>query len=125
MFEPHQGETLYEAWARFKDLLHKVPHHGINLWLLVLILYDHVDYHTKRTIDRAAGGRLRDKDAEESWAIIEELAADNQELWEFNHTIKAAINSISTPGGTNQISDELLANLRQKLTTLRKGKRDP
>ncbi|GJS51203.1 hypothetical protein Tco_0624565 [Tanacetum coccineum] len=26
-------ESLSEAWTRFKDLLHKVPHHGINLWL--------------------------------------------------------------------------------------------
>ena len=66
MFQQRQGETFYEAWTRYKDLLQKVPHHGINLWLLVQIFYDHVDFHTKRTIDRAAGGRLRDKNAEES-----------------------------------------------------------
>ncbi|GJZ87348.1 hypothetical protein Tco_0658958 [Tanacetum coccineum] len=27
------GESLSEAWTRFKDLLQKVPHHGIDLWL--------------------------------------------------------------------------------------------
>ncbi|GJT55782.1 MAK10-like protein [Tanacetum coccineum] len=37
----HQGETLSEAWTRFKNLLQKVPHHGIDLWLLVQIFYDH------------------------------------------------------------------------------------
>jgi hypothetical protein len=115
MFEQQQGETFYEAWARFKDLLHKVPHHGINLWLLVQIFYDHVDYHTKRTIDRAAGGKLRDKNADESWAVIEELATDNQEMWEFNHTIKAAINAVSTSGGTPEIPDELLCKLEAKV----------
>ena len=35
MFQQRQGESLYEAWTRFKDLLHKVPHHGIDLWLQV------------------------------------------------------------------------------------------
>ncbi|GJR90433.1 zinc finger, CCHC-type containing protein [Tanacetum coccineum] len=33
MFQQHQGESLSEAWNRFKDFLHKVPHHGIDIWL--------------------------------------------------------------------------------------------
>ncbi|GJZ13887.1 zinc finger, CCHC-type containing protein [Tanacetum coccineum] len=35
MFQQHQRESLFEAWTRFKDLLQKVPHHGIDLWLQV------------------------------------------------------------------------------------------
>ncbi|GJV87209.1 zinc finger, CCHC-type containing protein [Tanacetum coccineum] len=35
MFQQHQGESLSEAWTYFKDLLQKVPHHGIDLWLKV------------------------------------------------------------------------------------------
>ncbi|GKF54138.1 zinc finger, CCHC-type containing protein, partial [Tanacetum coccineum] len=33
MFQQHHGESLFEAWSLFKDLLQKVPHHGIDLWL--------------------------------------------------------------------------------------------
>ncbi|GJS21462.1 zinc finger, CCHC-type containing protein [Tanacetum coccineum] len=33
MFQQHHEESLSEAWTRFKDLLQKVPHHGIDLWL--------------------------------------------------------------------------------------------
>ncbi|GKD24434.1 zinc finger, CCHC-type containing protein [Tanacetum coccineum] len=33
MFQQHHGESLSEAWTRFKDLLQKVPHHGIDRWL--------------------------------------------------------------------------------------------
>ncbi|GJT14961.1 zinc finger, CCHC-type containing protein [Tanacetum coccineum] len=33
IFQQHHGESLSEAWTRFKDLLQKVPHHGIDLWL--------------------------------------------------------------------------------------------
>ncbi|GJY77897.1 zinc finger, CCHC-type containing protein [Tanacetum coccineum] len=31
MFQQHHGESLSEAWTRFKDLLQNVPHHGIDL----------------------------------------------------------------------------------------------
>ncbi|GKB08247.1 zinc finger, CCHC-type containing protein [Tanacetum coccineum] len=74
MFQQHQGESLSEASTRFKDLLQKVPHHGINLWLQIQIFYDHVSFHLKHEIDRAVGGKLHDKNAEESWEIIENLA---------------------------------------------------
>ncbi|GKD47371.1 zinc finger, CCHC-type containing protein [Tanacetum coccineum] len=66
MFQQHQGESLSEAWTRFKDLQQKVPHHGIDLWLQVQIFYDHVNPVTIRTIDQSAGGKLRDLNAEES-----------------------------------------------------------
>ncbi|GJT17521.1 zinc finger, CCHC-type containing protein [Tanacetum coccineum] len=51
MFQQHQRESLPEAWTRFKDLLQKVPHYGIDLWLKVQIFYDHVNPATRRTID--------------------------------------------------------------------------
>ncbi|GKD02315.1 zinc finger, CCHC-type containing protein [Tanacetum coccineum] len=35
MFQQHQGESLSEAWTCFKDLLQKVPYHGIDRWLLI------------------------------------------------------------------------------------------
>ncbi|GJZ11918.1 zinc finger, CCHC-type containing protein [Tanacetum coccineum] len=60
MFQEHHGEYLSKAWTRFKDLLQKVPHHGIDLWLQVQKFYDHVNPVTRRSIDQSAGGKLRD-----------------------------------------------------------------
>ncbi|GJZ03224.1 hypothetical protein Tco_0521185 [Tanacetum coccineum] len=74
------GESLSEAWTRFKDLLQKVPHHGIDLWLQVQIFYDHVNPATRRIIDQSAGGKLRDKKAKESWALLEDLALYDNEI---------------------------------------------
>ncbi|GJY08648.1 zinc finger, CCHC-type containing protein [Tanacetum coccineum] len=74
MFQQHQVESLSKAWTRFKDLLQKVPHHGIDLWLQVQIFYDHVNPVTRRTIDQSVSGKLRDKNAKESWALLEDLA---------------------------------------------------
>ncbi|GJZ57368.1 zinc finger, CCHC-type containing protein [Tanacetum coccineum] len=47
MFQQHQGESLSEAWTRFKDLLQKVPHHGIDRWLQIQIFYDHINFLLK------------------------------------------------------------------------------
>ncbi|GKD60102.1 zinc finger, CCHC-type containing protein [Tanacetum coccineum] len=47
MFQQHHGESLSEAWTHFKNLLQKVPHHGIDLWLQVQIFYDHVNPVTR------------------------------------------------------------------------------
>ncbi|GJU16233.1 hypothetical protein Tco_1144199 [Tanacetum coccineum] len=60
MFQQHQGESLSEAWTRFKDLLLKVPHHGLDLWLQVQIIYNHVDYINQMAIDYAAD-RLKEE----------------------------------------------------------------
>ncbi|GJU51122.1 zinc finger, CCHC-type containing protein [Tanacetum coccineum] len=85
MFQQHHGESLSEAWTRFKDLLQKVPHHGIDLWLQIQIFYDRIDDSLKRTIDFAAGGQLRRMSAERAWIAIEELAQYEDEGW--NNTV--------------------------------------
>ncbi|GJZ66357.1 zinc finger, CCHC-type containing protein [Tanacetum coccineum] len=74
MFQQHQGESLSEAWTRFKELLQKVPHRSIDLWLQVQIFYDHVTPVIRRTIDQSAGGKLRDRNANKLWALLEDLA---------------------------------------------------
>ncbi|GJS33852.1 zinc finger, CCHC-type containing protein [Tanacetum coccineum] len=51
MLQQHHGESLSEAWTRFKDLLPKVSYHGIDLWLHIQIFYDHVNPVTRQTID--------------------------------------------------------------------------
>ncbi|GKC93794.1 hypothetical protein Tco_1159236 [Tanacetum coccineum] len=52
MFQQHHGESLFEAWTRFKDLLQKVPYHGIDLWLQAILedlaLYDNGSWNDPR-----------------------------------------------------------------------------
>nr|GEW21464.1 MAK10-like protein [Tanacetum cinerariifolium] len=75
------GSLKLDAWTRFKDLLQKVPHHGIDLWLQVQIFYDHVNPITRRTINQSTGGKLRDHNTKESWALLEDLALYDSESW--------------------------------------------
>ncbi|GKC84393.1 MAK10-like protein [Tanacetum coccineum] len=48
MFPQHHRESISEAWTRFKELLQKVPHHGIDLWLQDLALYNNESWNDPR-----------------------------------------------------------------------------
>ncbi|GJS25599.1 hypothetical protein Tco_0454231 [Tanacetum coccineum] len=45
----------------------------------IQIFYDHASIHLKSEIDRKGGGKLHDKNAEESWEIIENLTLYDHE----------------------------------------------
>ncbi|GJZ68787.1 zinc finger, CCHC-type containing protein [Tanacetum coccineum] len=108
MFQQHHGESLSEAWTHFKDLLQKVPHHGIDLWLQVQIFYDHVNPVTRRTIDQSAGGKLRDLNAEESWALLEDLALYDNESWNDPRDFAKPVKAIALPQDVPSTSDRRL-----------------
>ncbi|GJY47333.1 hypothetical protein Tco_0436396 [Tanacetum coccineum] len=97
MFQQHHGESLSEEWTRFNDLLQKVPHHGIDLRLQIQIFYDHVSFPLKREIDHAAGGKLRDKSAKESWEIIENLALYDHKSWNDPRDFAKPVKAITLP----------------------------
>ncbi|GKE13894.1 hypothetical protein Tco_1421471 [Tanacetum coccineum] len=115
MFQQHQGESLSDAWTRFNDLLQKVTHHGINLWLLIQIFYDHVDYTTQMGIDYAGGGRLRKLRPDEAWATIEELAQYEDEGWN-----DAVIPEEVSLDYENPDIEQLLGIMERKVDTLMK-----
>ncbi|GKE79171.1 hypothetical protein Tco_1545291 [Tanacetum coccineum] len=97
IFQQHQGESLYEAWNRFKDLLQKVPHYSIDLWLKVQIFYDHVNPAKRRTIDQSDDGKLHDRNAEESWALLEDLTLYDNKSWNDPRDFANPVKEISLP----------------------------
>lgn len=125
MFQQRQGESLYEAWTRFKDLLHKVPHHGIDLWLQVQIFYDHVNLSTKQSIDQAASGKLSDLTAEESWGTIEDLDLYDNESWNDPRELPKTIKAISFPPINSQTSDCRMLELEDQVKFLMSSYENP
>ncbi|GKA45757.1 MAK10-like protein [Tanacetum coccineum] len=118
MFQQHHGESLSEAWTRFKDLLQKVPHHGIDLWLQVQIFYDHVNPVKRRTIDQSAGGKLRDHNAEESWALLEDLALYDNKSWNDPRDFAKPVKAIALPQDVPSTSDHRLIELENQVQRL-------
>ncbi|GKA86128.1 MAK10-like protein [Tanacetum coccineum] len=125
MFQQHHGKSLFEAWTRFKDLLQKVPHHGIDLWLQVQIFYDHVNPVTRRTIDQSAGGKLRDRNAEESWALLEDLTLYDNESWNNPRDLAKPIKAIALPQDVPSTSDRRLIELENQVQRLMEAHRAP
>ncbi|GKF00558.1 hypothetical protein Tco_0023908 [Tanacetum coccineum] len=121
MFQQHQGESLSEAWTRFKDLLQKVPHHGIDRWLQINIFYDHVFFHLKCEIDHAVGSKLRDKNADESWEIIENLALYKHEGWNDSKDFIKPVKAISTSQNTSKNPKRRLLELEDQTNFLLKA----
>ncbi|GKD58261.1 hypothetical protein Tco_1295770 [Tanacetum coccineum] len=96
----------------------KVSHHGINLWLQVQIFYDHVTLVTRRTIDESASGKFRDRNAKESWALLEDLALYDNESWNDPRDFAKPVNSISLPQDVPSTSDCRLIKLENQVQRL-------
>ncbi|GJW38896.1 hypothetical protein Tco_0064741 [Tanacetum coccineum] len=111
-------QSLSEAWTRFKDLLQKVPHHGIDLWLQVQFFYDHANPISRRTIDQSACGKLRDLNPEESWAILEDLALYDNESWNDPWDFVKPIKAIALPQDVLSTSDRRLIKLENQVQCL-------
>ncbi|KAJ9542252.1 hypothetical protein OSB04_028758 [Centaurea solstitialis] len=67
-------ETLYEAWERYKHMLKKCPHDGLNEWMIIQTFFGGFHPQYKNDITAAAGGALMDKSYDEVVALIDNLA---------------------------------------------------
>ncbi|GJW62449.1 MAK10-like protein [Tanacetum coccineum] len=115
---PGRRESLSNAWTRFKDLLQKVPHHGIDLWFQVQIFYDHFNPVTRRTIDQSAGGKLCDLNTEESWALLEDLSLYENESWNDPMEFAKQFKAITLPQDVSSTSDHRLIELESQFQCL-------
>ncbi|GJU07525.1 MAK10-like protein [Tanacetum coccineum] len=93
MFQQHHGESLSEAWTRFKGLLQKVPHHGIDLW-------------------------LRDLNTEESWALLEDIALYDNESWNDPRDFAKPVKATTLPHDVPSTSDRRLIELENQVQRL-------
>ncbi|GKC43400.1 hypothetical protein Tco_1061122 [Tanacetum coccineum] len=116
MFQQHHDESLSEAWTRFKDLLHKVPHHGIDIWLQIQIFYDHVSFPLNQEIDHATGGKLCDKITKESREIIENLALHDHESLNDPRDFAKPVKASTLPQDVPKTSDRQLFELEDQIS---------
>ncbi|XP_070008016.1 uncharacterized protein [Nicotiana sylvestris] len=70
------NETTFEAWERYKKIMRKCQHNGIELWMQLQDFWDGLTPPTRRTLNTAIGGPLMKKTPEEIVAILDELFED-------------------------------------------------
>ncbi|GJV98220.1 hypothetical protein Tco_1553472 [Tanacetum coccineum] len=84
----------------------------------VQIFYDHVNPAIRQTINQAAGGKLRDKNAEESWALLEDLALYDNESWNDPRDFAKPVKEISLPQDVLSTFDRRLIELENQVQCL-------
>jgi len=101
-FTQKDGESLYDAWERIKEMLKLFPYHGIEKWLIVHTFYNGLSYTTKMTVDAAVGGALMNKNYTEAHALIEDMA-QNHYQWTIERSITDS-SPFKKEVGINEIS---------------------
>ncbi|CAM8905954.1 unnamed protein product [Rhodiola kirilowii] len=54
-FRSIDGETLYDAWERYKELTRMCPHHNLEQWQIIDTFYQGIDQGMRTLINQAAG----------------------------------------------------------------------
>ncbi|GJR93871.1 hypothetical protein Tco_0266045 [Tanacetum coccineum] len=73
---------------------------------------------SRRTIDQADGGKLCDHNAEESWALLEDLTLYDNESWNDPRDIAKPIKEIALPQYVSSTSDHRLIELKNQVQRL-------
>ncbi|XP_052177527.1 uncharacterized protein LOC127791584 [Diospyros lotus] len=76
-FVQFDGESLYEASERFKELQRRCPHYGLPNSLIVQTFYNGLSHLVRITIDAVARGALMGKSTEDACELLEEMASNN------------------------------------------------
>ncbi|GJY29549.1 hypothetical protein Tco_0405316, partial [Tanacetum coccineum] len=71
-----------------------------------------------RTIDQSAGGKLRDLNAEESWALLEDLALYDNKSWNDPRDFAKSVKAIALPQDVPSTSDYRLIELENQVQRL-------
>ncbi|KAJ9542012.1 hypothetical protein OSB04_028518 [Centaurea solstitialis] len=76
-FQQQDGETISEAWERFKHLLNSCPSHELNKSEQVQTFYSGLAYSSRATLDSSAGGVFMCKTPTEGYKLLEDMLIHN------------------------------------------------
>ncbi|KAL0324572.1 UNVERIFIED_CONTAM: hypothetical protein Scaly_2424300 [Sesamum calycinum] len=99
------GESLYEYWERFKELVASYPHHQFTKSLLIQYFYEGLSRMDRRMVDAASRGALIDKTPYEAQHLISTMA-ENYKQYGY-HTDRGAprVNEVSTNHLVEKLSE--------------------
>ncbi|GJU53327.1 retrovirus-related pol polyprotein from transposon TNT 1-94, partial [Tanacetum coccineum] len=107
---PMKEELYVSQLDRFVD-----PHHLDKIYHLKKALYGLKQApRAWRTIDQLVDGKLHDKNSEESWALIEDLAHYDNETWNDPTDFAKSVKAISLPQDVPIASDLRLVELENQ-----------
>ncbi|XP_070044570.1 uncharacterized protein [Nicotiana tomentosiformis] len=79
-FSQGEGETVFEAWEIFSELLRRCPHNGLEQWMQLQYFWDGLNPLSRRLMNSAVVGPLLKKTPKEIVTLLNELS-EYAEQW--------------------------------------------
>ena len=87
-----EGESFYEKWDRYKEILCKCPHHSLPKWMQAYHFYNGLNGTTRTLLDALDGRVLMRKSEDESYQLLENMDINNCQWPSERATLKKPIN---------------------------------
>ncbi|KAK4852583.1 hypothetical protein QYF36_025237 [Acer negundo] len=127
-FTPKLGETLYQCWERYNELLNSCPHHGFETRRLVSHFYEGLTPQCRKMVEMMCNGECSDKDPKEALEFLD-LMAKNAQNWDTtgNHEAPSKAQLSTSSGGMYNLKEEddlqaRFASLARKVKALEQKK---
>lgn len=78
-FSQGEGETVFEARERFKELLRRCPHDGMQQWMQLQDFWGGLNPSSRKLLNSAVAGPLMKKTPEEIVTLLNELSKDAEQ----------------------------------------------
>nr|GEU54100.1 MAK10-like protein [Tanacetum cinerariifolium] len=118
---PLRSDTIrisIQSMDSFQGLTPKSPSSWHRSLAPSLNFYDHINPVTRQTIDQSAGGKFRDLNPKESWAILEDLAIYDNKSWNDPRDFAKPVKEIALPQDVPSTSDRRLIGLENQVQRL-------
>ena len=122
-FYEKPGEPFNVVWERYKDLLHAIPHHGLDVGQICANFHQGLSSNNKQYIQMMCAREFYDKSAREAIQFFD-MIVENARTWETNTFVDTTkVHSTTTGGGIYHLreNDDLqakIANLTRKLEAI-------
>ena len=122
-FSEKPSEPFVIVWERYKDLLHAIPHHGLDVGQVCDYFHQGISLNNKQYIQMMCAGEFYEKSAREAIQFFNTIA-ENARTWETNTSVDIdKVHSTPTGGGIHHLreNDDLqakIANLTRKLEAI-------
>ena len=73
-FSEKPGKCFATIWERYKELLHAIPHHGLNIGQIVAYFHQGLSLYSKQYIQMMSGGQFYEKSLKEVVQCFDTIA---------------------------------------------------
>ena len=119
-FSEKLGEPFAVVWERYKDLLHALSHHGLDVGKICAYFHQGLSLNNKQYIQMMCAGEFYETKVREAVQFFDTIA-ENARTWETNTSLDTAkVHSTSTRERIHHLRDYddlqvKIANLTRKL----------